>query len=181
MTTKICRTCGTEKPLSEYHKERGRYRNACKQCRNAYRKRIYDENIEEERRVRRERNNARYHDDPEYREGKIAYAKQYAEEHHDTVLANKRDYWHNKVDKDVYKKRRNKRRKQRYRTDPEFRNRRNADGRISARKRKLRMKNVRGSHTEDEWKELLEKYNHLCLCCGSAENITRDQDRKSVV
>lgn len=55
----------------------------------------------------------------------------------------------------------------RYNNDPEVRERIISYG-------YRRNKGLVGSHTADEWKELLVKYDFMCLCCGSKESITRD-------
>lgn len=51
----------------------------------------------------------------------------------------------------------------------------------NAKKRKLRMKEIPGSHTHQEWKELLRSYNWKCVYCGitmvektGPDQITRD-------
>jgi len=43
LMNKVCKKCGIEKPLSEYHFEKGRnkYRAQCKDCRNATRRKYY--------------------------------------------------------------------------------------------------------------------------------------------
>lgn len=38
---------------------------------------------------------------------------------------------------------------------------------------KRRSKTI-GSFSEEEWKQLCEKYNNMCLCCGRKVNLTRD-------
>lgn len=40
--------------------------------------------------------------------------------------------------------------------------------------RKQRIKDTETGHTELQWLELLQKYGHKCLCCGTTERITRD-------
>ena len=44
MTTKTCSKCNKEKPIEEFHKNKrrcGDYRPDCKECRNAYHKKLY--------------------------------------------------------------------------------------------------------------------------------------------
>lgn len=46
---------------------------------------------------------------------------------------------------------------------------------ISSQKRRALVLNADGTITEKEWTELVKKYNHSCLCCGTKENkITLD-------
>lgn len=48
---------------------------------------------------------------------------------------------------------------------------------IRARKRRLKLKSVKGSHTDVEWENLKAKYNYTCLGCGKKEPeiiLTRD-------
>ena len=48
--------------------------------------------------------------------------------------------------------------------------------RIGSRIRQLRMKlaNLSGTHTEEEWKELLKKHDGKCVICKTSERITKD-------
>lgn len=36
--------------------------------------------------------------------------------------------------------------------------------------------NVEGTHTTKQWMELLDRYNHRCLCCGRHETETQIQE-----
>ena len=78
METKICRKCGRELPLSEFHKDKQKkdgYRNVCKECINKRMKQYYNENAEKiKERVRK-----------------------YSEENKETVLAKKRAYFRTKI------------------------------------------------------------------------------------
>lgn len=44
-------------------------------------------------------------------------------------------------------------------------------------RRRLRMKNAEGSHTQQEWEDLKKEYNYMCLCCKRVEpeiKLTKD-------
>jgi predicted restriction endonuclease len=47
----------------------------------------------------------------------------------------------------------------------------NLEYKANRRARKLK---AGGKFTAKEWRDLLEKYNHRCLCCGSTEKIVAD-------
>ena len=51
---KICLKCGAEKPLSEYHAKRGKPQPQCKACRSKYMAKHYQENLEREKKLRKE-------------------------------------------------------------------------------------------------------------------------------
>ena len=43
-----------------------------------------------------------------------------------------------------------------------------------ASKRRAMLKGVEGSHTFEEWKEVLEKHNYKCAYCGGTERLSKD-------
>jgi len=42
------------------------------------------------------------------------------------------------------------------------------------RERRARLANCEGSYTQDEWIDILDKYDNKCLQCGSSENLEAD-------
>ena len=53
MNKRICSKCGEEKPFSEYHSKRGKSQPECKPCRSKYMAKLYQDNRERERAVRK--------------------------------------------------------------------------------------------------------------------------------
>ena len=186
---KSCTKCGHIKPLSQFGKRKDAkdgHAHWCKACQSAYDRRP------ERMAKKRVSASERYASDPEYREGrkhaiKDRYAtnseyreatrkraRDWAEQHHDHVLARHRAYWHNVVDKNRYNQSKSKRRRERYRTDPVYRRMRIAEGRFAMKIRKARLRGSPGSYTKKQWEQLCEHYQHRCLCCHRQEPLTAD-------
>lgn len=173
MNTQQCKHCHKVKPLSDFPKEPRMtigYKSTCKQCRN-------------EKRVEK------YHSIPEYREKRKAYSRQYARDNkewntehvkewakknHEHVIERAKRYWHERVDKIKYNARRSLKRRERYKTDPIFRAKRKKDGHHAAKIYKARMRGIEGTYSQKEWKELCDKYDNRCLCCGKKKPLTVD-------
>lgn len=170
---KTCTMCKTEKPFDDFPKEPrmadGR-RNQCKRCRD-FRKREQMANSPELQRKAVERA-ARYYQ--EHQEEIIAKVRVYAQENRDKILEKHKEYWHTRVDKEAYNEAKSERRKDRYKHDLEFKEKRLQDGRHSSKIRRYRTRGAGGSHTRKEWLDLCQRHNNTCLCCGERGELTRD-------
>lgn len=186
---KTCTKCGHSKPLPQFGKRadaKDGHAHWCKACQSAYDRRP------ERMAKHRIHNQTRYANNPEFREGRKRYIKdryatneqyreatrdrsrKWAEDHHDRVLTKHRHYWHKVVDKEQYNASKRQRRKERYRTDPVFRQKRIAEGRFAGKIRKARLRGSRGTFTRREWEDLCASYGNRCLCCGSEGPLTAD-------
>lgn len=67
--TKVCNKCGLEKRIDEFEfrKDRNKYRNTCKKCRNIYKKEYYKQHSDELLKKKRER----YKNNPKYKEYRL--------------------------------------------------------------------------------------------------------------
>lgn len=104
METKICKKCGRELPLSEFHKHKGMkdgYINECKECVKKYRKHYYHDNKEK----LIEQTKQFYHDNKEKilerqkhykqdnKEKILEYNKQYYQEKKEHITENHKQYY----------------------------------------------------------------------------------------
>lgn len=148
---KHCSKCGADKPLTEYHQDKHKasgYVSACKLCRNAHRKAIYDaSDYDRTRRV------ASYWRQPDRER---AASQAYRSRHREAVRATGRAWYHaNRA-----------RAKQTHRLwVVQNRHKRRSTARLYfARKR-----GNGGSFSAAEWEQLKLHCNYACLCCGRKE------------
>jgi 5-methylcytosine-specific restriction endonuclease McrA len=165
---KRCRKCQQELPLESFGKERrstdGRT-SRCKACLNEDGRKHYHADIELSRAQKR-LNSARN------KESRTQWANAHRERRRANMRAWKaRNREHVRAANRASDARRVEQRRA-YRE-------RNAD---KIRVRKIRDKQRRidrlrvngGAHTQTEWRALCAKYNHRCLCCGKATELTPD-------
>jgi 5-methylcytosine-specific restriction endonuclease McrA len=197
---KQCNICGLEKELAEFTAIRPKksggftYNSRCKKChaKLAYeaRKRNPDKLAEDVRKhnewQRQNKDKAKEYQKKHKESGKL---QEWREKNKDKRSAiNKRFKESGKLEKwkdanpDKLKANSKKFResgksreyvRQRREADPNFVKKLNEYCRV----RRLRRKEVGGSHTVAEWKALKDQYDHKCLCCGKAEpevELTRD-------
>lgn len=84
-TTRLCRGCSTEKPITEFYRDRHTYARRCKLCANAYSRNHYKNNknrYKEQARQWRVKNADRYHE-----LNKLYYSK-----NKDFIVARSREY-----------------------------------------------------------------------------------------
>lgn len=152
-TTKVCRKCGEPKPLDSFTVDT-RYRDGrypwCADCRRAWRQGRKDQ----------------------YRE----YQRNWKAQNQDHVRKYGREYFQNNDEQRQHNRTAtNKRDRERYQNDLEYRQRKNTQ---AAEKNRRRRAVLYGApvehHTEREWQELCESYDHHCLCCGLQVPLTRD-------
>lgn len=149
-TTKVCRKCGLPQPIASFTVDT-RYKDGyypwCAECRRSWRK------------ARKDRQRELYN----------AWADRNRDRVHE--LSNQSYARH----KEHMRPGRNARLRNRWRTDPEYRKRKNIQ---TAEKNRRRYAVLNGApnehHTEQEWQELCEKYDHRCLRCGLQKPLTRD-------
>lgn len=66
------------------------------------------------------------------------------------------------------------RRKRRSYLQAEYKRRNPGAYRDTKRNCKLKRRGAQGSHTENEWQDLLAKHDHKCISCGDNKDLTRD-------
>lgn len=154
-STKVCGGCGIEKPLSEFNKNK-RYKDGhvtwCKACCAKYREeRAKDP---EKKAQDKARTDQWYWDNREEKKAKNN--------------ARSRERWHNDQE---YRDRKNQQKKDahkaKYGVDPEYTERYKKQSRKLRRIRRVRLLNVVGSHTPEEFEALCKKYDYRCLRCGA--------------
>lgn len=114
----ICKKCGIEKPLSEYHfeKNRNKYRAQCKDCRNAIRRKRYPKVKDK----LNERARDRWANEPGYAEKHIETARKTREKYKDIWNANQRERYANDP---VYREEQKQKQRDRWANIPEHRRR----------------------------------------------------------
>lgn len=150
---KTCAQCGQEKALSEFHKSgqpdrNDGYRYECKAC-------------------RRENRIATY---PENREKILAYNHYYQDKvQADPVLRERRNALQRKQWAEYQKE------KPSWFVEMRQRYSRSKGKRISNLEYLRRRRDkTRGNFSYEEWMEILDKYGHRCLACGSKERLEAD-------
>ena len=114
----ICKKCGIEKPLSEYHfeKDRNKYREQCKDCRNATRRKRYPKVKDK----LNERARDRWANEPGYVEKKRETARKTREKYKDIWNANQRERYANDP---VYREEQKQKQRDLWANSPEHRRR----------------------------------------------------------
>ena len=114
----ICKKCGIEKPLSEYHfeKNRNQYRTQCKDCRNATRRKHYPKVKDK----LNERARDRSANEPGYAEKKREAARKTREKYKDIWNANQRERYANDP---VYREEQKQKQRDLWANSPEHRRR----------------------------------------------------------
>lgn len=148
--TKICKRCGEERPKSDYTED-DRYADGCypwcAECRREWRQGRKSKQLE----LRREW----YHRDVGHAR---AYGRKYYHDHKEAIAPKRRIYD-----------------RTRYRTDHEFKRRKDIQTAEKNRRRKALLYGAPTEHhTEEEWQQLCEKYDHRCLRCGLQVPLSRD-------
>jgi 5-methylcytosine-specific restriction endonuclease McrA len=159
--TKKCPRCRKEKSLKNFHKDsttKSGYRIYCKLCVNLYTRQYNIDNVE----YRNEYNRNRYYTNrAEIRKQQKKYGKEYRANNRKKLNeASRNRYWKNHEYELERKKIYNE-------NHPEVRKAQKA-------KRRALLIKLDKHFTAQEWKEILNKYENKCLCCGSTENITVD-------
>jgi len=150
---KVCTQCGETKPLSEFHKSgdpnrNDGYRYECKACRKENRIATYPENREKILAYNHYYQDKIQNDDELRQERNAKYLERYHR------LQEEKPSWFVEM-------------RQRY-SRSEGKRANNLDY-----LRRRRDKN-RGEFTYEEWQEILNKYDHQCLSCGSTERLEAD-------
>ena len=162
---KTCRTCNEEKDVSEFYKHKANKDglfNRCKTCHIAYTKKWRRDNADKV---------------AAWEEANADYQKEYydIEENRERKKRNQRN-WFRKNSEEI-----NARKRDRYKKDKKYREKKLEWTRSNPDKIKSYTQNRRsriagngGSFTEEEWQELCNKYDNICLCCGEKENLQAD-------
>ena len=158
MEKKICSSCKEEKPLSEFRKHKKNKDGLaydCKVCHNEYGKNWARSSDFNEKRKKR------YAEDEEYREKDKARRREYYRNNKEKTNAAKLEYRNNNRDKHNEQVRRYRK------NNPE-------KMREKKRKRRAAKSGNGGSFTDKEWRELCDKYDNICLCCGEKKELYAD-------
>ena len=161
---KICQRCKISKPLDSFSLskvERDGYSHWCRSCAKQYRE-DNKETLRTKRRISwfnnhevnkkklrayREKNKEKINEaNREWQRKNVERVKEYRKQHAEHI-------------REVYKLYR--------KNNPEA-------NRIKCNRRRARLVNASGNHTVKEWENLLDKYGHKCLKCGTTENLTED-------
>lgn len=155
---KVCRVCGEEKPLSEFHRRKGSpdgHRNDCKECNRAESREWYRQNRDEWK----EHSNQYY---AENRKERIAYKRRYHKQNVDAHRAYMKKYYRkNKEAAKIARRRWAKRNPVK---------RRAISQRYTARKNGAPGRGV----TAEDIERILERDGHQCLVCGAIEDLEMD-------
>jgi 5-methylcytosine-specific restriction endonuclease McrA len=87
------------------------------------------------------------------------------------VLAQQRKHWENTPER---RERKRDQIRERYHTNPEHKRKQFEYSNAAVHRRRARAQSNGGSHTAKEWRALCAQYNHRCLCCGEAKQLTKD-------
>lgn len=161
-TTKCCKKCGIEKPLTDFYARKGSTdgrRKECIACSKAWHRAYYFERPDRDQVLayHREYSNDRYHNNPERRAYQAEWLKQRRRNSPETHLQWAR----------TYKKRRLQR-------DTAYFLRERVRRHELAHRRRAAMRGGNGRYTPEQWRDLCAKYGHMCLCCGKAAKLTPD-------
>lgn len=176
--TKICKRCGSEKPLEEFSPDKsgGQGRAPwCRPCFAAYMRetrranpekfreqyRKWNQNRSEASRARSRERCAEWRKSTENRARMNACSREHYRKHREHYLEQMKDWAARHPE-----------------ASREIKRRWNAANRESLRLRtqlrRARLATSEGCFTEKEWRELCARYDHRCLCCGMWEPLTVD-------
>lgn len=148
---KHCTKCGTLKPLTDFHQDRRKpdgYTPACKDCRNAHRKVIYEASDYD-----RNRRKVAYWANPERDRSAV---KAYRAAHLESVRAKGRAWYHAN-------------RERAKQTHKLWARQHRAQRRNALRSYVARRRGNGGKFSPNEWEALKRRYDFTCLCCGRKE------------
>lgn len=156
MDTKRCTHCKKYKTLDQFNKNRAMkdgLQNQCKECQHASVKKCDDAHREQ----RREHGKEWY-----YANREEAKAKN---------NARCRERWKNDP---AYRAHKNQQKQDLYYNNPAYRDRQLKQSSFHSRKRRAIKLGSNTSFTEQQWKDLCNKYGNRCLRCGKKTKLTRD-------
>lgn len=158
--TKVCNTCGEEKPITDFYfrKDNNKYREDCKKCNKAYHAKYYRDNIDDMKIQSSIHSKIYYQNNKEQK-------RKYAIENKEKIATRMAFY-----QKDYYKK--NKERIDKKNRLWVINNPEKATV-LRAKRRNLEH-NLTETFTEQEWRELCKKYDYRCLMCGEKKPLTHD-------
>lgn len=164
---KTCKKCNHDKPIDSFTVDT-RYRDGrypwCAECRRAWRQARKDKQRELHRAwSNRNREHVR----------EMALENYYR--HKDQYSQKRREYdrekWH--TDPRV-RNRKNAQKLRLYHTNPAYRRRHLETSRICVHRRRARIKGMSTHFTQQEWRDLCDKYGNRCLKCGKQGEMTPD-------
>lgn len=195
MDTKYCPRCKETKPHSEFGKNKSRKDGIQQYCKVCHRERLqeyrkkpewlewrrkrYQEKIEDEREKSREyywqNREERIEKVAEYRaDNKEAHnnrSKQWYENNREKAKAiKKKRYWDNvEAERETSRLYAEKNKEKRAIVQAEYRKNNPEKRKAHEAKRSALEKSAEGEFSPTEWKELCQKYDYTCLCCGKKE------------
>lgn len=154
---KKCTKCNAEKHITEFYINRARkdgHSSLCKNCDNANNKKWAKNNRTKMNSYIKKWENAN-------KERICSYRKKYKQENRTEIRRKGREY---------AKEHRKEKREYDKIYSKENKDKKNAQWH----RRRARIKNSNGNISDNEWIELLRKYDSTCLCCGSKKDICMD-------
>ncbi len=160
-----CTKCGEGKAETDFYRDAsrpsGRYPH-CKQCQKPYHAAYNKRHWKANRAELAARNKAYVEAN---RAARTAYAKQYQQNHQEEIKRYRDAY------NAAHREEQRARCKARYAAYyPAHRD----EFAIKATNSKARRRGANGTITLTEWKSVLERCGHKCLCCGTSDNLTMD-------
>lgn len=169
---KKCSSCGTEKPLSEFSKRKGTrdgYAYRCKSCLKEY-----WHNNKDRLNENRKPYMAKYRQRPEVKERSSKRTNEYRQTEKGKLENRQRaKEWNAKNKEEIYQRRKAKIVHSREYLR-EWRKKNRAQSIEYWHRRKARKLGNGGSYTQQEWIDLCEKFDNICLCCRQSLPLTPD-------
>lgn len=155
---KRCSKCGAIKLLTEFYRNRAKpdgHQDQCKVCFAETTKASRERHIEKRREVARKT------------------AQDYRARIGETAKQRSRE-WYKTKGKDWHRAYQEAHAEQTQSAKKRYRVTHRETERAAVNRYRARLQGLREHHTQDEWEQLREKYNHRCLACGDECPLTRD-------
>lgn len=177
MKTKICKKCGIEKQLSEFHKDKTAkdgYRSACKKCRQKDTKKRYESKKDEilaknEKYYKKNRDKINKHK----REN---YYPEYYNKNKEDILQKNREYHKNNQEyfKEYSKRYRIENAEKEAKRLHEHYIKNKERYTMNTNKRRAMLKSLPNTLTNEDWNNILKDFNNCCALSNSSERISME-------
>ena len=187
MKTKVCTKCGESKGLGEYYKhkyQKSGLRSQCKICTNKSTKRYAQENKEkvakknkdwyERTIIERKKSSQKYRN--KNIEKILRRNKKYRQENKNKIQESNNKYRAKNKEKisEKAKEYREKNKEKKAIQQRKWAQNNPEKNKAKDHKRRAAKAGNGGSFTAKEWKDLCEKYDNKCLCCGTKKKLEAD-------
>ncbi len=190
---KVCSKCNKKKELNKFYRasqNKDGLRGQCKECTLKYNHTYYKKNAKRLRKNEKEHRQKnlkvkRQSERDYYKKNlkKIRIRKKnWYKENLDRERKRQRDWYKNHTYTQEYLEKKKKYRRDYYKLNKQKEKKGNKKWRKDNPEKRMAIENKRrakkagngGSFTEQEWKELCDKYDNKCLCCGKKKKLTAD-------